>query len=554
MVPKPKVAISRSTPMEFDMEEETTMPDALPTPESNQENAKPTGKGRGRGKAALNATAKAKPKQTRTVAGKQKAAPKKTGPKRAPLTEQSNNQNAEDTEEVDEFEDEARNGKEGNQSAGSADELFPVKEPAKKARAAARGKIQPDKKQTDSETLQQVKDTAKDGEFEYTPVTARQVKTTKKTRGRPPANPAKAVPESQTFQKVIPDTQEVAMEDAPAQSLMQSEAEEEIPQSVFRRTNNAQANVRSTQSTVTRKQNDYPSDNERASGDPALRRKLGEMTKKFESLELKHKKLTDVGIKEAEANFEKLRLSSEAKSKAANELIASLKKELATQKALAHESRNLQKQLVAKDADVTKAQALATELSNSLSESQNENIVLQAKIASARTTSSAIESANSKIPGSAIKGKGPMRTIMVGSAEAAQAAQAAQLKEDLYRDLTGLLVLGVEKGDEADVYDCIQTGRNGSELKSSYINGVYADMVNLALHFKLGIATNTDDNYEDIEFQYTPRLDNDRDRDLLEILPDYLSEEITFSRHNAAKFYGRVVETLTKKRTEEDRA
>ena len=51
-----------------------------------------------------------------------------------------------------------------------------------------------------------------------------------------------------------------------------------------------------------------------------------------------------------------------------------------------------------------------------------------------------------------------------------------------------------------------------------------------------------------------PRLDSDRDRDLLELLPDYLSEEITFSRHNAAKFYGRVVETLTKKRTEEDLA
>lgn len=76
----------------------------------------------------------------------------------------------------------------------------------------------------------------------------------------------------------------------------------------------------------------------------------------------------------------------------------------------------------------------------------------------------------------------------------------------------------------------------------------------VALHFKLGIATNTEENYADTEFQYTPRLDNDRDRDLLELLPDYLSEEITFSRLNAAKFYGRVVETLTKKRVENDDA
>ncbi len=78
--------------------------------------------------------------------------------------------------------------------------------------------------------------------------------------------------------------------------------------------------------------------------------------------------------------------------------------------------------------------------------------------------------------------------------------------------------------------------------------------INPALHFKLGVATNTDDNYEETEFQYTPRLDNDRDRDLLELLPDYLREEITFSRHNAARFYGRVVETLTKKRTGDDGA
>lgn len=84
------------------------------------------------------------------------------------------------------------------------------------------------------------------------------------------------------------------------------------------------------------------------------------------------------------------------------------------------------------------------------------------------------------------------------------------------------------------------------------MSGNIADGLNLALHFKLGISTNNEESYEDTEFQYTPRLDNDRDRDLLELLPDYLSEEITFSRLNAAKFYGRVVETLTKKRVEND--
>ena len=53
---------------------------------------------------------------------------------------------------------------------------------------------------------------------------------------------------------------------------------------------------------------------------------------------------------------------------------------------------------------------------------------------------------------------------MVGSAEAAQAAQVAQLKEELYADLTGLLLRGVDRMDDVDVYDCIQTGRNGSKV------------------------------------------------------------------------------------------
>ena len=59
------------------------------------------------------------------------------------------------------------------------------------------------------------------------------------------------------------------------------------------------------------------------------------------------------------------------------------------------------------------------------------------------------------------------RTVMVGSVEAAQAAQVAQLKEDLYSDLTGLILRGVDIGSEADTYDCIQTGRNGSKSSST---------------------------------------------------------------------------------------
>lgn len=50
-------------------------------------------------------------------------------------------------------------------------------------------------------------------------------------------------------------------------------------------------------------------------GDPALRRRLGEMTQKYETLELKYRDLKEIAVKEAERNFDKLRRQSEEKSK-----------------------------------------------------------------------------------------------------------------------------------------------------------------------------------------------------------------------------------------------
>jgi len=141
-----------------------------------------------------------------------------------------------------------------------------------------------------------------------------------------------------------------------------------------------------------------------------------------------------------------------------------LKKELTTQTALAQESRSLQKHLSSQDAELAKVQAKAAQLSTSLFEAQNENKAVQAKLAASRTAAASVESVHAKAPGSAIKASGQTRTLMVGSAEAAQAAQVAQLKEDLYSDLTGLILRGVKRCDDSDVYDCIQTGRNGSKL------------------------------------------------------------------------------------------
>jgi hypothetical protein len=69
-----------------------------------------------------------------------------------------------------------------------------------------------------------------------------------------------------------------------------------------------------------------------------------------------------------------------------------------------------------------------------------------------------------------------------------------------------------------------------------------------ALHFKLAICNDTtSEAYDEAQYLYMPQLDKDRDAELIELLPDYLVEEITFPRPHAAKFYARVIKSLTER-------
>jgi hypothetical protein len=205
------------------------------------------------------------------------------------------------------------------------------------------------------------------------------------------------------------------------------------------------------------------SDTERP-GEPNLRRKLGDITRKFENIDLKYRTLRDVGIVEANANVDKLRKQCDATMATSNELVASLKKELALQAPSVQESRKLQKTLAAKESEGAELRAVNMELRTTLAAAQNEIKALQARLAASRSASIPLDNSNSKAPSSALRNNNQqVRTVMVGSAEVTQAAQAAQLKEDLYSDLTGLIVRSVKRSEEGDTYDCIQTGRNGGK-------------------------------------------------------------------------------------------
>jgi hypothetical protein len=133
---------------------------------------------------------------------------------------------------------------------------------------------------------------------------------------------------------------------------------------------------------------------------------------------------------------------------------------------LAKDSSGLKKKLDSQKIEIASLQAQLAKMTVSLSEAQSENKTLSAKLAANRTAAASVESTTAKVPSSAVKANGGIR--MVGSAEAAQVAQAAQLKEDIYSDLTGLIIRSVKREAEEDVFDCIQTGRNGSKLEGLF--------------------------------------------------------------------------------------
>jgi septal ring factor EnvC (AmiA/AmiB activator) len=144
----------------------------------------------------------------------------------------------------------------------------------------------------------------------------------------------------------------------------------------------------------------------------------------------------------------------------ANDLIASLKKELAeirkTSSATITDSAKLQSQVAALTAENDRLKEEHKVTATSLTESQNEAKALTAKLEAARKTNAATD----KVPGSAVK------KIEHGKTHGASAESVKEnaLKEELYRDLTGLIITSVKRKDGEDEYSCIQTGRNGSKF------------------------------------------------------------------------------------------
>lgn len=319
---KPKAVASLSNLIDSEMEEDehNSDRDALLTPESNQENSIPAPKERrppGRPKAVATRNTRAQTNKGgigKPAVTKKRGAPRKAATtQRTALKEQANNKHHNGVEETANTDERMEKELEGEEAAVSMDELVLKEQPKKRGKPAEKA-TEPQKPELPQQTMV----AENDGEFEYTPTIARQSTLTKKaTATTKPlvANRRNLSREPQHAPKIIPETQEEPMDlDVPT-FLNDEDLEDDIPQSVFRRSSNKRSNSRQAQPFLARRRGGSASDAERViTGDPATRRKLGEITKELESLDTRYRNLREVGIKQAEVNFEKLKTESEAKA------------------------------------------------------------------------------------------------------------------------------------------------------------------------------------------------------------------------------------------------
>ena len=138
-------------------------------------------------------------------------------------------------------------------------------------------------------------------------------------------------------------------------------------------------------------------------------------------------------------------------------VIKALKQQVADLQSRTSEIASLNKSIAALTKTNTSLTAENKKLSDSLNTAQKENSTLNTKLAAARQPEA------NKVPGSAVKARNT-GVVLPGSAEAAKDAMLQKQKVEMYCDLTNLVIVGVKKNeDDEDVYDCLQTGRNGSK-------------------------------------------------------------------------------------------
>jgi hypothetical protein len=303
--------------------------------DSSAENIAPVKKAR----AAASSTRAVKPTRapSRRVSGagaKKSAAVKSntgsTSRKKAVLKEQRYRTGSE-TEEVEDFEDDVMPGVTEVTEAVSDDELDSPEAPKTKGRTARSGKAsatnvsRATKAAPTKSTKRKVVEEVDSADVSLVPTEPSPVKSKsagstttsganikKSTASQSRAAAAKGRTGRKVAEKEIQETQFSPM-DVDEQS---GEDNTVVAPSSSRQLAHARASSKSRQTSATRKRAGSASDTEKAgsTGDAGVRRRLGEMTKKFENVDLRNRTMKD-SLTEAETNYKKMKKTAEERIK-----------------------------------------------------------------------------------------------------------------------------------------------------------------------------------------------------------------------------------------------
>lgn len=292
----PRAARTQSTLsglVDSDSDDHLVETNAMPTPDSAAENKAPVKRGRAKAKAAAPAKATKTKVPARRASGKlETKAQTVTAPKggRKALADKTNQQGGSDSEDVDDFAHDENDVEMEDAVEASVVAIKETKVKATRKAPAARGKA-----------AREAAANIDDADEEEAP---------------------EAVPNTRTKQTKLPAKRQAAVPPSPEKVIMETqvpvidvEGDEEVIQPVSRTAQSAarrRSVSRARATSVQRRRAGSASDTERS--DPAMRRKLGEITKKYENLNVKYQDLREIGLKEAERNFERLRKQTEEKT------------------------------------------------------------------------------------------------------------------------------------------------------------------------------------------------------------------------------------------------
>lgn len=268
--------------------------DAQSTPNSAAENLVASKTRRRNQRVISGKTMKAKSSGRRISAARAVAG--KRG-KRAPLSDKTNQQLPSDTEEVEDFE----------QQDVTVTTLTSGDELDASVVAVNKQKTRPTKAKP-SAKVNRIGTASSNAEFslQQDSPERHQAGSRMAAAGKPqgPTRRQPSVEPKQRYETV----QETQLSNMDMDDHGDEDIEGEILRPATRYTSVPRATSQPRQTSLPRRRAGSASDTER--NDPAVKRKLGEMTKKFENLDLKYRNLREIGLKEAENNFERLKKQS----------------------------------------------------------------------------------------------------------------------------------------------------------------------------------------------------------------------------------------------------